>query len=100
MSKMIAFAIQGVTSFSILPLRISTVLGVLFSIISFAYALYALYIKIFTNASILGWTSIMISVLFIGGIQLICIGMIGEYLGKMFIETKERPNYVIREKSI
>jgi dolichol-phosphate mannosyltransferase len=62
--------------------------------------LYALYIKIFTNASILGWTSIMISVLFIGGIQLICIGMIGEYLGKMFIETKERPNYVIREKSI
>lgn len=100
MSKMIAFAIQGVTSFSILPLRISTVLGVLFSFISFMYALYALYIKIFTKASILGWTSIMISVLFIGGVQLICIGMIGEYLGKMFIETKERPNYVIREKSI
>ena len=100
MSKMIAFAIQGVTSFSILPLRISTILGVLFSFISFMYALYALYIKIFTKASILGWTSIMISVLFIGGVQLICIGMIGEYLGKMFIETKERPNYVIREKSI
>lgn len=98
--KMIAFAIQGITSFSILPLRISTILGVLFSFGSFLYALYALYIKFFTNEFIQGWTSILISVLFLGGIQLICIGMIGEYLGKMFIETKERPNYVITEKSI
>lgn len=98
--KMIAFAIQGITSFSILPLRISTMLGVLFSFGSFLYALYVLYIKFFTNAFIQGWTSILMSVLFLGGIQLICIGMIGEYLGKMFIETKERPNYVIREKSI
>ncbi len=97
--KMIAFAIQGVTSFSILPLRISTFLGVLFSFISFLYVLYALYIKIFTNSFVQGWTSILISVLFLGGIQLICIGMIGEYLGKMFIETKRRPTYIISDKS-
>jgi polyisoprenyl-phosphate glycosyltransferase len=100
MLKMIAFAIQGVTSFSILPLRMSTILGVLFSFGSFLYALYALYIKFFTDTFIQGWTSILISVLFLGGIQLICIGMIGEYLGKMFIETKERPSYIIKDKSL
>lgn len=100
MLKMIAFAVQGMTSFSILPLRIATLLGVFFSLGSFIYALYALYIKFFTEASIEGWTSILVSVLFLGGVQLIGMGILGEYLGKMFIETKERPNYIINEMSV
>jgi polyisoprenyl-phosphate glycosyltransferase len=98
--KMIAFAIQGVTSFSILPLRISMILGFFFSCSAFFYALYALYAKYVLNNAIAGWTSTLMSVLFLGGIQLICLGVIGEYLGKMFIETKNRPNYIIREKSL
>jgi dolichol-phosphate mannosyltransferase len=100
MLKMIAFAIQGITSFSILPLRISTILGVLCSMSSFVYGIYAVYGKIVLNVTIQGWTSLLISVLFLGGIQLIVLGFIGEYLGKMFIETKERPNYVIKEKAL
>jgi dolichol-phosphate mannosyltransferase len=99
-SKMIAFAIQGITSFSILPLRISILLGFLFSTGSFLYAVYALFAKYILKVAIVGWTSILLSVLFLGGIQLIFLGVIGEYLGKMFIETKNRPNYVIKEKSL
>lgn len=98
--KMIAFAVQGVTSFSILPLRISMILGFFFSCSAFLYALYALYAKFVAQEVLPGWTSILMSVLFLGGIQLICLGVIGEYLGKMFIETKNRPNYVIREKNL
>lgn len=97
-SKMIAFAIQGITSFSILPLRVSMLLGFIFSGSSFLYALYSLYLKLFTSRTIPGWTSILLSVLFLGGIQLIFLGVFGEYLGKMFIEIKNRPNYVIKEK--
>lgn len=97
LSKMVSFAIQGITSFTILPLRIAALFGILFSLSSFLYALYALYIRIFTNTAIQGWTSLLISVLFLGGIQLICLGVIGEYVGKMFIEAKRRPVYVIKE---
>lgn len=99
-AKMMAFAIQGITSFSILPLRVSLLFGGIISFIAFLYAIYALYIKFFTNIAITGWTSLLISVLFLGGIQLFVLGIIGEYLGKMFIEGKSRPNYVIKEKKI
>lgn len=99
-SRMLALAINGITSFSILPLRISILLGLTFSLGSFFYAVYAIYTKVFNNAVIQGWTSILLSVLFLGGIQLICLGVIGEYLGKMFIETKNRPAYIINEKNL
>jgi len=98
--KMIAFAIQGITSFSILPLRISMVMGFFFSCISFLYAIYALYQRFFLHAAILGWTSVLMSILFLGGVQLFFLGVMGEYLGKMFIETKKRPTYVIKEKKL
>ncbi len=98
--KMISFAVQGITSFSILPLRIAAVLGVILSISAFLYIMYALYAKFVLDVAIEGWTSILISVLFLGGVQLIVLGVLGEYLGKMFIETKRRPNYVIRDKNI
>jgi dolichol-phosphate mannosyltransferase len=99
-SKMLAFAVQGATSFSILPLRLSMVVGFIFSMVSFLYGVYALYVKIFTGVALKGWTSILMSILFLGGIQLLSLGIIGEYVGKMFIETKGRPSYVIREKRV
>jgi dolichol-phosphate mannosyltransferase len=98
--KMISFALQGITSFSILPLRISIVLGLIISFCSFLYTIYALVAKYYLKVTIQGWTSILVSVLFLGGVQLIFLGLIGEYLGKMFIETKNRPSYVIKEKSL
>jgi dolichol-phosphate mannosyltransferase len=63
------------------------------------YAIYAIYISIFTDKAITGWTSIIASILFIGGVQLIMIGIIGIYLGKLFTQSKNRPNYIIEEKN-
>lgn len=95
--KMLKFATAGVTSFSVKPLRISIYLGSAIALLSFFYGLYALYIFAFTNHAITGWTSVIISVLFVGGINLLMLGIIGEYLGKLFIENKRRPNYLISE---
>ena len=100
LGKMISFAIHGITSFSVIPLRISIVFGFFISFCSFLYTAYALFTKFYVKTVIPGWTSILISVLFLGGIQLIFLGVIGEYLGKMFIEAKNRPNYVIKDKSL
>lgn len=96
--KMVKFAMVGITSFSIKPLHISTVFGYMIAGIAFLYALYALYVKIFTDNTIEGWTSVLVGVLFIGGIQLIMIGILGGYIGRLFIESKKRPNYIIKEK--
>lgn len=97
--KMLALAISGVTSFSIKPLRISTIIGVLIAFLSLLYGIYALYVKFFTNNSIEGWTSVFFMVTFIGGIQLIILGIIGEYIGNTFLESKKRPHYIIKEGS-
>lgn len=97
MKKMVSFALQGITSFSIVPLRASIILGLFLSFCAFLYTIYALLDKFYFKTTVPGWTSILISVLFLGGIQLVFLGVIGEYLGKMFIETKHRPNYVIKE---
>ena len=96
---MIHFASEGITSFSVKPLKVSIYLGFIIAFIAFLYILYAMYISFFTNKAIAGWTSTIISVLFIGGIQLIMIGILGNYLGKLFIENKKRPNYIIKEKN-
>jgi len=64
------------------------------------YGIYALYIKIFTDKSIEGWTSVFFMVTLIGGIQLIMIGILGEYIGKIFIESKKRPHFIIKENSL
>ena len=98
-SKMLHFASDGITSFSVRPLKISIYLGFIIAFIAFLYILYAIYIAVFTNNAITGWTSTIISVLFIGGIQLIMIGILGNYLGKLFMENKNRPNYIIKEKN-
>ncbi len=99
-SKMFNLAINGILSFSIKPLRLSTYIGVVIAFFSFLYGIYALYMKIFTNVSIQGWSSILIMVTFIGGIQLIMIGILGEYIGKLFLESKKRPQYIIEKTNI
>ena len=98
--KMFALAISGITSFSIKPLRISTIIGISIAFLSILYGIYALYIKFFTHNSIEGWTSVFFMVTFIGGIQLIILGIIGEYIGNIFLESKKRPHYIIEEDSL
>ena len=98
--KMFSLAISGITSFSIKPLRISIFFGLILSFIAIAYMMYALYIGLFTDKAIEGWTSVIVSVLFIGGLQLLMLGIIGEYLGKLFLENKKRPNYIIDQIEI
>lgn len=97
--KMFALAATGITSFSVKPLRISTLIGITIAFLSILYGIYALYVKFFTDNTVEGWTSVFFMVSFIGGIQLIILGIIGEYIGNIFLETKKRPNYIIAEDS-
>jgi len=96
--KMFKFALTGVTSFSFIPLQLASYFGFMISVIAFLFGIYAIYLKLFTNATIQGWTSLMIAILFIGGVQLITLGIIGEYIGRISEEVKQRPPYLIREK--
>jgi glycosyltransferase involved in cell wall biosynthesis len=95
--KMANFAINGITGFSIKPLRMATFLGLVISLFSFIYALYAVIVYFMDDQVISGWASVLTSVLFIGGIQLIILGIIGEYIGKMYIQSKNRPFYIVEE---
>jgi glycosyltransferase involved in cell wall biosynthesis len=97
--KMAGFALAGITSFSLKPLRLSILLGLFFAVLAFAYGVYAILMKFFTDQAVPGWASVLASVLFIGGIQLIVLGIIGEYIGKLVMESKQRPHYIIKEKS-
>lgn len=98
-TRMLRFALDGITSFSSRPLYLSIALGTVIAGLAFIYGIYALYMYLFTDATMPGWTSTTASILFIGGIQLIMLGIIGMYLGKLFIENKRRPNYIIRQKN-
>jgi dolichol-phosphate mannosyltransferase len=99
-SKMLRFALNGITSSSAKPLYFSIYVGLFFAALAFLYGIYAIYIAAFTHEAITGWTSIIASILFIGGIQLIMIGIVGIYLGKLFIQSKNRPLYLITEKEL
>lgn len=98
-SKMMSLAIEGITSFSIKPLRIATWIGIFASSLGFLYGLFALYGYFFTDQNLTGWSSLIVAVVFLGGIQLITLGIIGEYIGKLFMEVKDRPNYIIKESN-
>lgn len=98
--KMFLFALDGITSFSVKPLHLATVFGFFFSGLAGLYAVYAVYIHFTGVTTVSGWTSILVSILFVGGIQLIMLGILGEYLGKMFMQTKNRPNYIIQSTNI
>ena len=93
---MINFAIEGITSFSIRPLRIISVVGVICIFISVILIIYGLHAFIVGNA-IPGWTSIIVSLWFIGGIIIISMGVIGEYIGKIYKEVKNRPRYFVEK---
>ena len=96
LKKMLSFALDGVTSFSIKPIRFITGLGLLIFVVSVLMLLYFLIVH-WTGHTVAGWTSIMVSVWAIGGLQLLAIGVIGEYIGKTYLETKKRPIYIARE---
>jgi len=93
---LIRLAMNAVFSFSYLPLRIMTLLGVLAAVPSFLYILVILYFRLFTNAAQAGWASTLTAVLFLGGLQLIGIGIIGEYIGRIYDEVKNRPIFVVK----
>ncbi len=96
--KMLSFAIDGITSFSIKPLRFITLLGFLFSFLSFVGIVWSVINRLMDNTNT-GWASIMCAIFLIGGIQLICLGIIGEYIGKIYLEAKARPRYIISERT-
>ena len=93
---MISFALDGVTSFSVKPLKIISNLGIIISILSVFGLLYAL-ISYLTNHAVAGWTAIIASIWLLGGIQLLCIGVVGGYIGKIYNEVKARPRFRIEE---
>lgn len=96
--KMLHLALNGITAFSSKPLRISFYAGLLTFTFGFVYAIYALIMHI-TGNTIPGWTSILVSVLLIGGVQLLSIGIIGEYIARIFNESKNRPHYFVQQYS-
>ncbi|MED4344884.1 glycosyltransferase family 2 protein [Heyndrickxia coagulans] len=98
LKKMLAFAFDGITSFSIAPVRFVTFLGFVLVFVGIVIAIYTLCAKIFSY-TISGWTSLMLSVWLVGGVQLLAIGIIGEYIGKIFKETKRRPRYTIEKNT-
>ncbi|WP_307438956.1 MULTISPECIES: glycosyltransferase family 2 protein [unclassified Paenibacillus] len=94
--KMLAFAFDGITSFSVTPIRFVTLMGFLLFALSVVAGLYAIVGKIL-GANVTGWTSLILSVWFIGGVQLLALGLIGEYIGKIYKEVKQRPLFVIEK---
>lgn len=97
--KMIKFALQGVTSFSVKPLYAAIYLGFTFSVLSILYLPYVLH-AFHTGKEVSGWASIIMTIVFFGGLQLTILGIIGIYIGKMFMQVKNRPNYIIRSTNI
>ena len=94
LKKMLSFAFEGITSFSVKPIRLILTVGILMFISSLAALLYFLIIWM-AGKTVQGWTTVVASIWMLGGIQLLCLGVIGEYIGKIYIETKQRPKYII-----
>ena len=97
LNKMLAFAIEGITSFSVKPLRLISYLGIIFILVAIGVIIYALY-EHFTGNTIEGWTSLLVSMWFIGGSILLACGVTGEYIGKVYLEVKQRPKYFVEKK--
>ena len=96
LKKMIAFAMEGITSFSVKPLKLISRLGILISILSIFGLLYAL-ISYCTGHAVAGWTAIVSSIWLLGGLQMLCLGVAGTYIGKIYSEVKARPRFIIEE---
>lgn len=97
--KMVRFALQGITSFSTKPLYIAAYLGFAFAMLSLLYFPYIIY-SYFFDKPISGWSSLIATIAFFGGLQLMILGIIGLYLGKLFMQSKNRPHYIIRESNL
>jgi len=95
-SKMIKFALDGITSFSSAPLKLAAWFGYITSTLAFLYA-SSVFIQKIMGYTVQGWATIMVGMLFLGGVQLICLGILGEYIGRIFNEIKQRPLYVVQE---
>ena len=96
LKKMLNFAMDGILSFSIKPIRIITTAGFIVSFFSFLLLIYVI-IGHFTSNNVTGWTTIVALICFFGGFQILCIGIVGEYIGKIYNETKQRPRYIIKD---
>ena len=95
LQKMIALAVQGVTSFSVQPLRIITLFGFVISVVSFLLSGWALIAAVVFHSTVPGWASTVVPIYLICGVQMLCLGVIGEYIGKIYIETKHRPRFLV-----
>jgi polyisoprenyl-phosphate glycosyltransferase len=95
--KMVALALDAVTSFSIAPLRFITGLGFLVFLLSAAMGVWTLWVRLFTDRAVPGWTSTLLPIYLLGGLQILCVGVLGEYLGRVYQETKARPRYIIEK---
>ena len=96
LKKMIAFAIDGVTSFSYVPLRLASLLGFTIFLVTTLMIIWVMIVKLSGN-TVPGWASIALPIYAFGGIQLLCIGIVGEYIGKIYMEVKHRPVYIVRQ---
>lgn len=97
LGKMLALAWQGITSFSATPLRVITAIGITVSIASLALGFWALWIRLFTSDAVPGWASVVVPLFLLSGVQLLSLGIIGEYLAKVYLETKARPRFFVEE---
>jgi glycosyltransferase involved in cell wall biosynthesis len=99
LKNMIGLALDGVTSFSVVPLRFITLLGFLVFSFTIAMSVYVFYIRLFSDIAVPGWASTTLPIYFLGGVQILCLGVLGEYLGKMYHESKGRPRFIIEDIS-
>lgn len=97
LKKMLSLALNGITSFSTVPLRLISFGGIIISILSGILGAYGIFIAIFTDSAIVGWASVVVPIYFLGGIQMLSLGIIGEYIGKIYSESKRRPRYIIKD---
>lgn len=100
LKKLIAFAINGITQFSIKPLRLTIVVGCLMALAAVVYATYTIFDYFFGANSVSGWTSLIIVILLTSGIQLVLLGVVGEYVGKAFMQAKGRPDYIVSQTNV
>ncbi len=97
LSKMLGLALDGIVSFSTVPLRLVTFIGFFSALIAFLGIVYSIVIRLFTHSWVRGWAMSFIGMLFMAGIQLLCLGILGEYVGRIYTESKQRPLFLLRE---
>lgn len=98
LKKMLSFAWDGITSFSVMPLRFISAIGFLIFTLTLIMSIWVLGVKLFSDVAVPGWASTVLPIYFIGGVQLLSIGIVGEYIGKIYMETKERPRFIIEKR--